>query len=169
MGNMVLYDTDWIFKDEFINSAKRDYIDCYDCEPTEKALDNFMYDELNTFFEDLEGNLKAINKMLPNNCKILALADVGTWRGRVNGYKIFNNLQDILGYHTCDGDYKLEIKNKLLSEKFAHHDGTNYIQFYLFKTCDTSAGDKFLNRILKEKIFLKVHFTVTVLVCTRIL
>jgi hypothetical protein len=116
-----------------INVNEEDYQDVFlewcdtnGCNPEDKDLDDFIQEELNIWLEDEQINL---NKPCGN---ILAIADLGFWNGRKQGYKVINTQKlngifDVLGsdYNYfkfyCD---RYDVKATLL-----HHDGTHYITF----------------------------------------
>ncbi|MCK9544851.1 MAG: hypothetical protein M0R03_22790 [Novosphingobium sp.] len=68
--------------------------------------------------------------------KILAIADLGLWNGRVNGYDILsNNLSDILTRHNADR-FMLYSDGRDILKTATHHDGTNYIVYREIKNMD---------------------------------
>lgn len=76
------------------------------------------------YYEDEVGNL---SKILDG--RIIAIADMGLWNGRVTGYKIGrNNLNEIM--RMGNEDYvKIYSDGHNIRKDSTHHDGTNHILF----------------------------------------
>ena len=90
----------------------------------EQEVYDFAADEDNRWFEDQQVNL---DKELPN--RIVALASVGTWRGKRTGYKdIGYNLKDILQSYSCDF-VTFFVEDEEVQFIGHHHDGTNTVTF----------------------------------------
>ena len=78
--------------------------------------------------DDYDFNL---NKIIDN--KILAIASIGRWNGRVSGYKILSdNLHDILQSFGCD-EFKIFTDKHNVKFEGYHHDGKNMIEFRVIK------------------------------------
>lgn len=75
--------------------------------------------------------------------KILAVADIGLWYGRRTGFNIYDNLQDVF-YSECDS-VKWYIENNSLKFIGYHHDGTNYVTYYLIPKEHGKGVDKILD------------------------
>ena len=75
---------------------------------------------------------------------VLAIADIGRWNGRVQGYKLFQNLKDILSSGCESVEWYVE-GNTLKGTLFGH-DGTTYVKYYLFNQ-DLPGTKKFLEDI----------------------
>jgi hypothetical protein len=60
---------------------------------------------------------------------IIAIADLGLWNGRRQGYKMINSgsLSDCL-YSDCDY-VEFYVENGKFLATMTHHDGTNYVEF----------------------------------------
>lgn len=97
--------------------------DCSNC-------DSFYYrcTELNAQY--LYDEIENLNISLGNN--VLALADLGLWNGRKNGYKILPaNVNSIFNVSNDSNHYYADGRN--IRAKCSHHDGTNYILFRKLK------------------------------------
>jgi hypothetical protein len=111
---------DWKeFIDEEIERGNLDE----DCDEYEKIE---LVEEMNR--EYLDDEIENLN--IPTEGKILAIASLGLWHGRVSAYKILddNNINTILRHSTieeiewyCDG-YNIKATAH-------HHDGTNYYEY----------------------------------------
>ena len=106
-------------------------------EKNDDAAQEFWYDE--------RVALKDCGKDLP--MKILAIADLGLWDGRHQAYKIINNLEDVL-YSECDY-FELYCDQHQLRSRGAHHDGYNYVTYYLLN--EAAGLDKFLDDLYYGK------------------
>lgn len=116
------------------NTSPDDYADMYEQykedygeEPSDDIKWQMFYDELHFWFDAERANL---NKRL--DTEIIAIADLGLWNGRRQGYKILGyNLNDIFSVSedynvwTCD---RYNVRGQLI-----HHDGTNYVVYRAFK------------------------------------
>ena len=117
-----------------LNTSIDDYEEWYaelEEERGEPLTDSEKWDEYyleqEAWYDAEQANL---NKRLSTN--IIAIADLGLWNGRRQGYKILgNNLNNIFDVHedynawTCD---RYNVRGKLV-----HHDGTNYVIYRAFK------------------------------------
>jgi hypothetical protein len=113
-------------------------------EVTEEDLSeekSFLYDE---YFNDELGNLD-----VELDGRIIAIADLGLWNGRVGGYKIGGtNLNEIMkmGNH----DYiDIWSDGYNIRKSSSHHDGTNYILFR--KVREDRDIDRFTDMIYNNK------------------
>ena len=79
--------------------------------------------ELNNDYLDDE----RINLNIP--CRILAIAELGLWNGIHKGFKFYDNISEIL-YSDCE-DAEWYVEDDKLKAVMHHHDGTNYISYYL--------------------------------------
>ncbi len=91
------------------------------------------------FWYDERVALKDCGKNLPE--RILAIADLGLWDGRHQAYKFIENLEDCL-YSECDY-FELYCDKHQLRSRGAHHDGSNYVTYYLLN--DAAGLAKFLD------------------------
>lgn len=112
---------DW--KEVLLEEAEERGVDINDVSEAEKY--EWVCDLNNSYLDDERTNLDV---QLDN--KIIAIADIGRWNGRVTGYKLIEsgNIKDILysdgncepTWYVEDGDVKC---------KMSHHDGTNYVVY----------------------------------------
>ena len=91
-------------------------------------LDPDIDHELNSMYLDDERE----NLNCKTDGRILAIADIGKWNGRVNGYKIINaNIKDIL-YSDVDYVAWYGDGHNIKATEY-HHDGTNYIEYRVIR------------------------------------
>ena len=107
-----------------------------------------LMEELNDmYYDDAKTNL---NIDLPND--IIIIADIGTWRGRFDGYKeIDGNVVECL-YTECDyATWYCDRYN--FRAECIHHDGTNYLLYRMWKDGITETQkDNFKSAILEKKL-----------------
>lgn len=85
-------------------------------------------ENIELWYEDEKTNL---DKYLAGN--IIAIADLGLWNGRVNGYKVMNNnLSSILEFFHCDYIRVYQDRYNIKSDCI-HHDGINHILFRMLR------------------------------------
>ena len=118
-------------------------------ELSESEAWEYMYEDNNVYFDDEKMNLEGVD--LPEN--IIAIADIGTWRGRRSGYKelgddlteIFTLAQGYAAWYVDQyGNVKLEDH---------HHDGTNYILFRMWKPgLSDDQKENFMNKIYYDEV-----------------
>lgn len=113
-------------KQQWIDSFK-EYCEENNIENNESNLEDYMFDINNIFLDDIRYNLDVILDR-----DIIAIADLGLWNGRKQGYKIMgNNIKNCL-YTDCDFA-KWYTDGKDFKAEFHHHDGTNYIRYRVVK------------------------------------
>lgn len=91
---------------------------------TEDGLKDLMYEDNSRFLDDVRDNL---NIKLDGD--IIAIASLGLWDGRRQGYKLLKsrNIKDIF---SSECDYvKWFSDGKDLKSEQHHHDGTNFITY----------------------------------------
>lgn len=115
---MHLYKNDLI---EFLNENE--------IEPQPNELEDAAYLFINDDLESIKSDVKRFDNK--NNYKILVVADLGLWRGRVNGKATYKNLYDAVFDNMQDTNI-LYFKNvnSTLTLGAQHHDGCNYFKFY---------------------------------------
>ena len=130
-----------ITEEERRNEYKSWLIDCQGMTEEEaekqKEEDSFYTwenEQESNWFEDAESNLN-----VELDTRILAIADVGRWNGRVMGYKeLTGNLSSIL--RSMNVDYlKVYVADREVKATGIHHDGTNYVTFRAWKDSTTDA------------------------------
>ncbi len=97
-------------------------------EYSENEIFDRMSEELDIQLED-----ERINLDIELNTRIVAIADIGRWNGRFQGYKIVgHNVRDCL-YSKCDYcKWFVDDSGNLQSTNF-DHDGTTYIVYRALK------------------------------------
>ena len=106
--------------------AKEFLTECYpEIEQTEDAITQQVYDNIDTTFE---AEIVNLNKQLDG--RVLAIASIGRWIGRVSGYRILNNnLNEVVKASIgCDEKHVYCDKYNVHAEGY-HHDGKNYVEF----------------------------------------
>lgn len=92
---------------------------------TDEQVSENMYESVNAWYDDENSNLY---KKLDG--RVIAIADIGTWRGRFTGYKILgNNLNDILWSMGSCEDFRVTVDRYTVKATGHHHDGTNYVEY----------------------------------------
>jgi len=141
----IIYQSNY-FSDRKESEERKDFksylMECRDMDEAEaermsKNDDDFYgwKNEQETFwFQSEEENLN-----VELNTRILAIADVGRWNGRVMGYKeLTGNLSSIL--RSMNVDYlKVYVADREVKATGHHHDGTNYVTFRAWKDSTTDA------------------------------
>ena len=110
-------------------------------------LDEIYHNEEITF----EDELTNLNKELDG--RVLAIASMGLWDGRVTGYKILsNNLNEVVKSSIgCDEKHVYCDRYNVLAEGY-HHDGRNYVEFREIRE------DKNIDELL-NKIYMNIPIT----------
>lgn len=114
---------DW--KADYIETAEINEWD----EDTEDEYNlwNFIYDSLSMYLEDERCNLN-----VSTEGRILVIADLGLWHGRVPGYKILGNkVSDILRFEYDYAEFYDDGYN--IKGVEVHHDGTNYYEYRVIR------------------------------------
>ena len=95
---------------------------------SEKELTDYAYYLYSEYErEDWEEMLKELDKQFQT--KWIVSANVGTWQGKRNGYRIFEDTEDMMQTLCEHCDYiKVWKENNNLFVKASHHDGTNNYQ-----------------------------------------
>ena len=103
-----------------------------------------IYEMNDQYLEDERMNLGGLEKKFDG--KIIAIANLGLWNGRHNGYKLFNHMEDIF-YSECDmGEWYVQ-GNKVLFEG-VHHDGHNYYEYRILRSDRSEeAQQRFFDKI----------------------
>ena len=110
---------------------------------TEEKIYDECYSMNELWFDDERVNLSSVE----DSGELIAIADVGTWRGTFSGYKKIENLPDVL-YSSCDYERVYVDSNGDLRKEESHHDGSNSILYRYFKDELTDEQkDNFLDKI----------------------
>lgn len=117
-----------------------------------KALDDAMYkvgdeewaDEVYSWLNDERINLdKEVDGV------IVAFGNIGTWRGRRQGYQILgSNIAGILKTECEDAEWYGDSYN--IRARMAHHDGTNYALYRITK--DRDEAERIAEKIYYHEI-----------------
>ncbi len=117
-----------------------------ECEDmTDNEVIELMYDDNRQQLDDEYVNLDV---QLPG--KVIAIADIGRWNGRVSGYKILgDNLNCVLNSHV-NGCSELDVYGDSYNIRAdeAHHDGTNH---YMYRMLRDRECDALLDAIYNGK------------------
>lgn len=112
-----------------IECYRESYIELYDRTPTNEELYDYAYNCGQLEYDD---TYDALDKS--DRYDILVLADIGTWRGRVKGYKIMRNVRLSRIMNCCSADnYELYSTAYNVCGKAEHHDGTNFLEFRIIR------------------------------------
>lgn len=144
MKKHIIFTDDYgYYKESAIENLKANKI-----ELTEKNINDEIYMLMDMYLQDETDNLN-----YPTN--IIAIADIGLWNGRVKGYKLFNNLNQIFN---CMQDYnEFYVEGSTLKATVHHHDGTNFINFYVIDM-DKNGVQDFLDDIYYQRKISKSRF-----------
>ena len=123
-GNIDIKYEDWVdgYKEEMADRGEE-----VPEEPDESEVLEWARELNDHYLDDERDNL---NRYAGD---ILVIGNIGTWRGRVNGFKIMRKkkLSDIL-YSNCDYcEWYSDGKN--IRATMIHHDGTDYLKYRLIK------------------------------------
>lgn len=114
---------------------------------TEEKLYDECYSMNELWFDDERVNLSCVD----DSGELIAIADVGTWRGTFSGYKKIKSLPDVL-YSSCDYERVYVDSNGDLRKEESHHDGSNFILYRYFKDSLTDEQkDNFLDKVYNGK------------------
>lgn len=108
---------------------------------TDREVMDYMSDTASIYFDDERSNL---NKCLSG--RVIAIADLGLWDGRRQGFKILsNNLNAIFAIGEDSNHWYDDGKD--IRANMIHHDGTNRILFRELR--DEKDCTNFLDRIYR--------------------
>ena len=112
---------------------------------TEDDIQQEVYENIDMFFED---QLLNLSKKLSNN--IIAIADIGTWQGRKQGYKILgNNLNEVVSSTIGCDEKEVYCDAYNVRATGYHHDGRNHVLFRELR--EDRNIDNFLNKIYNNE------------------
>ena len=112
---------------------------------TEDKIQQEVYENIDMLFED---ELLNLSKKLPNN--IIAIADMGLWNGRVQGYKILgNNLNEVVSSTIGCDEKEVYCDAYNVRATGYHHDGRNHVLFRELR--EDRNIDNFLEKIYNNE------------------
>ena len=108
---------------ESFQEAYEEHLDVNELDESEYSLLDFIYDDLQNWFE-----CERVNLNIETGGRILVIADLGLWDGRHQGYQIFGkNVNEIFRHHYDYTEWYSDGYN--IKAVDVHHDGTNYYEF----------------------------------------
>lgn len=119
-----------------------------DIEVSQENINDEIYFLMDEYLQNEKDNLN-----YPTD--IIAIADIGLWNGRVKGYKLLKNLNQIFDIGADYNDFYVE--GVTLKATCIHHDGTNYISFYVIDLSKNGVQE-FLDDIYYQRKINKSRF-----------
>lgn len=144
----VIYDSYDIYNEENMKAEKENFIEngFSEEEITQDMLFSALCDSNRFWFDDAHSILAECSEG-----KVIAIADIGRWNGRVSGYKEIKDLADIM-YSDCDYEKIYVDGNGDMRKEESHHDGSNSILYRYWKHGLTQTQkDNFLDKIYSGK------------------
>jgi hypothetical protein len=134
----------WDWQEDFAEYIKENGLDIDPAD--EDALYDWMIETNDNYLSDERMNLD-IQLSQP----IIVIGDLGRWNGRVMGYKMIDsgNIKDCLYSDTDFTEWYVDRYGDLRADA-AHHDGTNY---YLYRVFKEGVTESQIER-LQEKIYM---------------
>ena len=132
--------------DELKDYAKEN-LEANDIEVTDYRVEQQVYDDIDMFYEDEMMNL---NKKLDG--RIIAIADLGLWYGRRQGYKVLGyNLNNVISFGMSCDEREVYCDAYNVRANGYHHDGSHHVLYRELR--EGRDIDKFLDKIYSgEKI-----------------
>ena len=121
----LIYSSREDYDENEIRSAYKEFLSNNDIVEDDYDYFRFVEDELKARYSDEKDNLS-----MPCG-QIIAIADLGTWKGRISGYKLSNkhNLNAIFAMLGDGEDVEIYVEGNDVKATVTHHDGVNYITF----------------------------------------
>ena len=114
-------------------------------EITEEMVTQEIYDYIDFSFE---AEVRDLDKTL--NGRILCIASMGLWNGRISGYKILgDNLNEVVTCGIGCDEKEVYCDGYNVLAKGYHHDGTNYVEFREIR--EDKDIDKLLGKIYNNE------------------
>ena len=108
---------------------------------TDDMIQQEIYDDIDIFYEDEIMNL---NKQLSG--RVIAIADLGLWNGRRQGYKVLgDNLNEVISFNLSCDEREVYCDAYNVRAEGYHHDGSNSVLFRELR--EDRDVDKFLDKI----------------------
>lgn len=117
-----------------------------ECNPDIEVTDNMVWDSINELErEDWENCIAELKELFGDN-RVIALGKAGTWRGRFECAKMFDDIEKAVSACIKDCDYiKVEqVGNGLIQIESSHHDGTNTFSIKVVTDKGQSVYDSWL-------------------------
>lgn len=121
----LIYSSREDYDENEMRSAYKEYLSYNDIAEDDYDYFSFVESELEAHYSDEEHNLS-----MPCG-QIIAIADLGTWKGRISAYKLSNkhNLNAIFAMLGDGDDVEIYVEGNDVKATVRHHDGVNYITF----------------------------------------
>lgn len=142
--DFTIYKTSYHYTTDEIEDMTIEYKEAYP-DHTEQQIEQYLYETIDTYyFNDAK---ELLDKQLDG--RIIAIADIGRWNGRYNGYKILgNNLNEILYVGNAD-DLYVCCCEKNVKATLSDHDGSTHIIYRMLK--EETNVDSLLDAIYNNK------------------
>lgn len=121
----LIYSSREDYNENEMRSAYKEFLSDNDLVEDDYDYFRFVENELEARYSEEENNLS-----MPCG-QIIAIADLGTWRGRISAYKLSNkhNLNAIFAMLGDGDDVEIYVEGNDVKATVRHHDGVNYITF----------------------------------------
>ena len=121
----LIYSSRKDYDENEIRSAYKEFLSDNDIVEDDYDYFRFVEDELEARYSDEKDNLS-----MPCG-QIIAIADLGTWKGRISAYKLSNkhNLNAIFAMLGDGDDVEIYVEGNDVKATVIHHEGVNYITF----------------------------------------
>ena len=121
----LIYSSREDYDENEMRSAYKEYLSYNDIAEEDYDYFSFVESELEARYSDEKDNLS-----MPCG-QIIAIADLGTWKGRISAYKLSNkhNLNAIFAMLGDGYDVEIYVEGNDVKATVIHHDGVNYITF----------------------------------------
>ena len=144
MKKHLIYTNDYsYYKDIAIESLQED-----NAELTQENIYNEAYFLMDVYLQDEKCNLDY-------NIDIIAIGDIGLWNGRVKGYRLLKNINQI--FDIAEDYNRYYVEGVTLKADCIHHDGTNHVSFYVIDM-DKNGVQDFLDDIYYQRKISKSRF-----------
>ena len=111
-----------------------------DTPVTDEEVTQEVYNREEMYYDDEKCNLN-----IATEGRIVAIASLGLWDGRRQGYKVLgNNVNEVITSFGCD-DVAITYDKYNVYSACYHHDGTNYITFRELR--EDRNVDRFLDKV----------------------
>ena len=121
----LIYSSREDYDENEMRSAYKEFLSYNDIAEDDYDYFRFVETEREARYSDEEHNLS-----MPCG-QIIAIADLGTWKGRISAYKLSNkhNLNAIFAMLGDGYDVEIYVEGNDVKATVIHHDGVNYITF----------------------------------------